>query len=154
MTDSSGSGDENVEREMAKHPRRTVAVAILVDAANRILLVRTKRLPNHWQPIGGGVRASDDGPLGAVLREVAEETGLSLDRADVKYLITVPYDLGEGEVHFFWARIGDPSVLVFDYGELEESRWLTLDQGSRLPMFPATQKCIAHVSENSQILES
>ena len=46
--------DPNVERERAKHPKRIVAVVFLYDRNGRVLLVRTKRLPTQWQPIGGG----------------------------------------------------------------------------------------------------
>ncbi len=58
----SNSSDLNAIREATKNPIRNVAVAGLLDEQGNILLVRTKRLPNHWQPIGGGIRPCDGSP--------------------------------------------------------------------------------------------
>jgi ADP-ribose pyrophosphatase YjhB (NUDIX family) len=59
-------------------PRRVPCVGALVyDDAGRILLVRRANPPAQglWSVPGGRVEAGEDGPR-AVVREVAEETGL------------------------------------------------------------------------------
>jgi 8-oxo-dGTP pyrophosphatase MutT (NUDIX family) len=65
---------------------RCAARVILLDAADRLLLIRghdaDQPARGWWFTVGGGIDAGEDAPTAAV-REVREETGLVLDPADL-----------------------------------------------------------------------
>lgn len=136
----SNSSDPNAIREATKNPVRNVAVAGLLDEQGNILLVRTKRLPNHWQPIGGGIKPRDASPAHTLQREIEEETGLALDVAGFKHAITVDYDFGEGKVHFYTCHIARSSPLRMNEAELEAWKWYSVADALALDSFPATGK--------------
>lgn len=48
--------DQNFDYERKNNPQRNVAVVGLRDSQNRVLLVRTAKLPGRWQPVGGNRR--------------------------------------------------------------------------------------------------
>jgi 8-oxo-dGTP pyrophosphatase MutT (NUDIX family) len=145
--------DEFVKRELERNPRRDVAVVILVDRNKNILLVRTKRLPNQWQPAGGGVKPSDNSVEAAAIREVREEFGLELTPGQLRKIYETSYDFGEGTVYFFIARTLDTSKLSVDTSEVIEWRWLSLETAQGLPMFPATAKCLQSLKDSPGILD-
>jgi 8-oxo-dGTP pyrophosphatase MutT (NUDIX family) len=134
--------DQNVERERRRNHRRDVVVAGLLDDRSRILMVRTSRLPGRWQPIGGGVEPGDRHDLRrAIMREIEEEIGVRLQPSDLDPVLDVPYDFGEGTVHFFRARLEDcDPPLSPAKEEIVEYRWLSIDDALRLPVFPATAR--------------
>lgn len=136
----SNSSDLNAIREATKNPIRNVAVAGLLDEQGNILLVRTKRLPNHWQPIGGGIKPCDASPAHTLQREIKEETGLVLEISSFKHAITVDYDFGEGNIHFYTCCIARSSPLTMNQTELEAWRWYTVAEALALDAFPATSK--------------
>lgn len=137
--------DPNVARETAVNPNRNVAVVGLMTDDKRILLVRTKRFPDHWQPIGGGVKAGDPSPQDALVRELREEVGLTINRSDLAFELTTPYDFGKGTVSFFTASLPPGSELKYDEGELTDWAWYNLCQSLSLQMFPATRTFINHL---------
>jgi 8-oxo-dGTP pyrophosphatase MutT (NUDIX family) len=136
--------DPNVARESLKNPKRNVAVIGLLND-DSILLVRTKRFPEHWQPIGGGVKSFDKSPIETLMREVKEETGLSLNEHQIIYELETNYDFGEGTVFFFTANLDASEHIVFDESELAEWGWFKLTEAKSLNMFPATQKFLDHL---------
>ena len=137
--------DPNVSREMIRNPVRNVAVVGLLRPDDRILLVRTKRLPNHWQPIGGGVKAHDRSAEEALVRELREEVGISIDPCELRFELSTPYDFGEGTVVFFTVRVPEDVALDFDETELAEWGWFSVDEALQLPSFPASQKFFEHL---------
>ncbi|MFY1697709.1 MULTISPECIES: NUDIX hydrolase [unclassified Solwaraspora] len=73
--------------------RRIGAYGVCHDAAGRLLMVRASArtaVPGWWQIPGGGVRQGED-PAAAVVREFAEETGLTARIVD---LVAVSADVG------------------------------------------------------------
>ena len=68
---------------------REVAVAALLDEADRMLLVRTNKLPKHWQPPGGGVDPEDSSPVAALRREIDEELGISIDPRSLDFQLPI-----------------------------------------------------------------
>jgi len=117
-----------------------VAVAGLFDDANRVLLVRTRRLPGFWQPAGGRVQPEDPTPLDALTRELREELQLEMDREAFRPELVTSHDLGPGRVHFFSAKLDDPDKIEADYQEIIEMRWFPLATALELRAFPATSK--------------
>lgn len=85
---------------------RRSARAILLDGAELVLIKRTKpgREP-YWVTVGGGVEADDSSVEAALHREVFEELGGTLGRAELVYLISDKLDSGIGVQHIFAARL-------------------------------------------------
>ncbi|MFF0001222.1 NUDIX hydrolase [Streptomyces avermitilis] len=82
------------------------ARAILLDGEELILFKRTKpgREP-YWVTVGGGVEDGDPTVEAALHREVFEELGAGLERAELVHLITDELDGGIGIQHIFAARL-------------------------------------------------
>lgn len=129
-----------------------MAVVFIVAEDRRFLLVRTKRLPNQWQPVGGGVRPGDVTVRHTALREVREEVGLHLNDVDLRELYSTPYDFGEGTVYFFITSLPSDSTLSFDLTEIAEGRWVSLDDARLLPVFPATERCLRFIASCPELL--
>ncbi len=137
--------DSDVTRELERNPRRDVAVIGILNSRKEILLVKTRRFPNHWQPPGGGVKGIDKSPMSTVMREVKEEVGLDLSNQKMSLAITTDYDFGEGKVYFYVVYLAEDTTLEFNSSELVEWRWLRLDDTQGLKVFPATQKFLKHL---------
>lgn len=82
------------------------ARAILLDGEELVLIKRTKpgRDP-YWVTVGGGVEKDDSSVEDALHREVFEELGGTLSRAELVYLITDELSEGIGVQHIFAARL-------------------------------------------------
>jgi 8-oxo-dGTP pyrophosphatase MutT (NUDIX family) len=82
------------------------ARAILLDGDDLVLIKRTKpgRDP-YWVTVGGGVEEEDTSIEAALHREVFEELGGTLDRAELVHLITDDLENGIGVQHIFAARL-------------------------------------------------
>ena len=80
-----------VMRPPALGGRRSAVLILFGDGPDLLFIQRSEGLRRHaGQPAfpGGAIEAGDDGPVGAALREAAEETGL--DPAGVEVLGTMP----------------------------------------------------------------
>lgn len=82
------------------------ARAILLDGDELVLIKRTKpgREP-YWVTVGGGVETDDATIESALHREVFEELGGKLARAELVHLITDQLEGGVGVQHIFVARL-------------------------------------------------
>lgn len=82
------------------------ARAILLDGNELVLIKRTKpgREP-YWVTVGGGVEEDDATIEAALRREVFEELGGKLERAELVHLITDELEGGLGVQHLFAARL-------------------------------------------------
>ena len=72
-----------------------------------------------WNGIGGVVEAGET-PGDAVVREVAEETKLSLDKSDVRDVLTI--DFPELDLHVFVTNRWSGTLEIID-PTLKEPRW-------------------------------
>jgi 8-oxo-dGTP pyrophosphatase MutT (NUDIX family) len=127
------------EKYKKEHPKRNVAMVGLRDEDGRILLTRTSKLPKSWHAIGGGIDPEDKTPEAAVIREVKEELGIDLNPDDLTFIITVPYDFGEGEIHYYSAPLSRNTELQVDKDEIVEHKWFLLDATAELPKYNALQ---------------
>ncbi|MFG2674485.1 NUDIX domain-containing protein [Streptomyces sp. NPDC048445] len=82
------------------------ARVILLDGEELVLIKRTKpgRDP-YWVTVGGGVEEDDATIEAALHREVFEELGGKLERAELVHLITDQLEDGIGVQHIFAARL-------------------------------------------------
>ena len=113
-------------------PWRQAARVLLLDADFRILLVQAHDAhePERtwWFTVGGGIDAGET-PRDTALREVAEETGLRLDPADLVGPVasrSATFDFFARHVRqdevFFLARLERPS------GEFDTSGWTDVER--------------------------
>ena len=141
MTTPSILDSEEAHRERKDHPYREVACVVFENEQGQFLFIRNHRFPNSWGWIGGG-RESEDGSLvETAIREAREEAGVLLSKQALIPIMQAPYDFGEGIVQFFRTSLAKNVLLNFNE-EILESRWMTLEEAVKLPMFPASLSCL------------
>lgn len=113
----------------AADPTHVTASAIVVDGAGNVLLHRHKRLGIWLQP--GGHLDAGESPLGAALREVAEETGLEATPLDERLLHVDVHPGPRGHVHldlrYLLTARGDAPFDPSE-GESEAVAWVPAEQ--------------------------
>ncbi len=130
------------EKEYSKlHPQRNVAVAGLVDDEGKILLMRTRALPDKWQPVGGGVK-KDETPEQTIIREVKEELSIDIDPRYSVFNSSQAYDFGDGTVYFYTIPVERSLIELISIkaSEVLEARWVPVDEFKDLSYYPATKK--------------
>lgn len=113
-----------------QYPRISPAIIVLVYRPGQILLSRQPQWPpNRYSLIAGFVEAGES--LEACLqREVAEETGVSVD--SIRYLGSQPWPFPHQLMVGFLARYHSGELIV-DRNELEHAAWFDLDALPDLP---------------------
>lgn len=111
----------------AHFPRTDPAVIVLVsDPDDRALLGRQRRWPEgRFSTLAGFVEPGEDAER-AVVREVAEESGVGV--ADVEYLGSQPWPFPASLMLGFSARAVDGRDPVVDGVELSEARWFSREE--------------------------
>lgn len=105
---------------MAQSPKHSVSVAgIVVDDQDRVLVIR-RRDNGHWE-MPGGVLELDEQFEEGVRREVAEETGMTVD---VDRLTGIYKNLTQGIVALVF-RCTPGSEPIHPTAEAREVRWMT-----------------------------
>ena len=130
----------------AADTRPTVTVgALIFDALDRMLMIRTQKWSDLWGIPGGKVKWGEP-CLDALRREIMEETNLAL--RDVK-LVLVQDCIHSGEfyrdAHFVLLNysgrcVGEPRVVLND--EAQEFRWVGLTEALALPLNQPTRRLI------------
>ncbi|MBQ1053034.1 NUDIX domain-containing protein [Micromonospora sp. C51] len=130
--------------------RRVGAYGVLRDAERQVLLVRgsaSADFPGVWSLPGGGLEHAEH-PAHAVVREVAEETGLTVEVSGLCAVVAdvVPYPELGAALHtdrmlFDVATIGGRLRAERD-GSTDLARWLTLDEAAELPLLPFTAEAL------------
>lgn len=129
--------------------RRQVSAGGVVFRGREVALIRVSR--GRWQLPKGRVEPGE-APEAAAAREVREETGLEAEL--VAPLATVEYwyvSKDEGVryhklVHFYLFRYVSGDVADHDQ-EVEEARWVDLDEAARLLTFANERKVLARAAE-------
>ena len=128
-------------------PHKIAVLCYLYDANDRVLLLHRAQNPNKgmYSPIGGKLEiTSGEGPHDCALREIKEETGLVIDRDDLRMIGIVSESAYQHETHWliFLFEVTtpvDPAALQwadFDEGVLE---WKRIDDVAQLAI-PRTDR--------------
>jgi 8-oxo-dGTP diphosphatase len=115
-----------------------VAAAILIRPDGAVLLAQRpagKVYPGYWEFPGGKVEAGES-PARALARELHEELGVDIDRADPWLTRVYTYPHGTVRLHFFRVRrwSGEPHGR-----EGQAFAWQRVDAPTVAPMLPANE---------------
>jgi 8-oxo-dGTP diphosphatase len=128
-------------------PHRVAVLCYLYDDRGRVLLLHRRQAPNigMYSPVGGKLDlAHGEGPHQCALREIREETGISLDHADLRLVGIVSERAYQGEAHWLIflleavrpVREEELRWVEFNEGTLE---WIALEDVPNLPI-PQTDR--------------
>ena len=115
---------------------RNTTLCYIQSGGNYLLLHRTKKKNDQshdkWLGIGGKFEDKES-PEDCILREVLEETGLTLTSYQYRGIVTFVSDVWETEfMHLFTADAFTGTIRDCDEGELE---WISKDRYLSLPMW-------------------
>ena len=134
--------DKEAIEESKRNPKRNVSIISLRNSNKDIFLVRTRKLPEKWQPIGGGISIGESEEE-AILRETYEEVGILLDKSKIKKVIEVPYDFGDGIIHCYdTIEETNDYLMSINKDEIVEYKWIPVNEALKLQMYDATKKFI------------
>jgi 8-oxo-dGTP pyrophosphatase MutT (NUDIX family) len=104
-----------------KPPEQKVYGCICISPFNRILLVKGKK-GQIWSFPKGHRERSDKTTIDCALRELKEETGISLSK---DYIITKKYKAGE---YFIYSVPEEFRTFPQDTHEIEDANWFTYEE--------------------------
>ena len=115
---------------------RLTTICYIEKDGNYLMLNRTKKKNDQshdkWLGIGGKFEDKES-PEDCILREVLEETGLTLTSYQYRGIVTFVSDVWETEfMHLFTADAFTGTIRDCDEGELE---WISKDRCLSLPMW-------------------
>lgn len=131
--------------------KRDVAIVALVNE-EEVFLVRTKKYPDAWQPIGGGIEKEDMNPQAAIIREAKEEAGIDIAQSDLQEIMRVPFDFGEGTVYCFSTTIDQEEKLQVNEEEIAEAKWFKLQETENIFVYPATKALLQKLREKAETI--
>ncbi|MCH8343629.1 MAG: NUDIX domain-containing protein [Planctomycetes bacterium] len=128
-------------------PYKIAVLCYLYDDGGNVLLLHRKHSPNAgmYSPVGGKLDiARGEGPHECALREIREETGLSLNQDDLRLTGIVSERAYEGEGHwliFLFEVIRPIAPHTVKWTEFEEGtlEWKSMDEVPGLPI-PRTDR--------------
>jgi 8-oxo-dGTP pyrophosphatase MutT (NUDIX family) len=121
---------ENIAWEQTL-PAKIMSACLVLKCRDHVLMVQAS-YKDHWT-FPGGIIDEGESPLTAAVREVMEETGISVEPADCTFLgviYTAPKNGHLDRFNFSFivelaTPINPPSV---PNAEIESARWVTLDE--------------------------
>lgn len=105
--------------------------ACIFNTEGKMLIQKRQPFKHGWSglwdiTVGGSALAGEDSQT-AMMRELQEEIGLSVDLRCVRPHLSVQFDCGFDDV-FLIKRDVDPSMLTLQYEEVEAVRYADLDE--------------------------
>ena len=94
---------DNIMQKIMKVPYKISVLLYCFDEEDRILLLHRNREPNKglWSPCGGKLKTEiGESPYGCAVRELREETGMSVDFKDLHLAGIVSEESYEGSTHW------------------------------------------------------
>ncbi|MFJ2550757.1 NUDIX domain-containing protein [Microbacterium sp. NPDC087591] len=114
-----------------------VSAAVIVDEADRVLVVRKHGTTRFMQP--GGKPEAGESAAATLIRELHEELGVLLVESDLRplgrFISAAANEPGHRVVADAFAAAIDPGAVSVQ-AELAELRWITPDDMSTLPLAP------------------
>ena len=135
------------------HPPIATVGALIYNAADEVLMVRTHKWSNLWGIPGGKIKWGEPA-LDALRREIEEETNLAV--ADIEFVLVQDCIHSKEfyrEAHFVLLNYtcrcaGDPAVKLND--EAREFRWVTPAKALEMPLNQPTRKLLVAVAERKR----
>ena len=133
--------------------QRVGAYGICRDGAGRVLLVRASRrsnVPGRWFLPGGGVEHGE-APLDGLRRELAEETGLVLDDATLRGVLSDTWGQPGGPVLHtirivYTVERWQGALRAEADGSSDAVAWADREALGRLPVMPYVTEALARFS--------
>jgi len=134
------------------HPPIVTVGALIFNAANQVLLIRTHKWSHLWGIPGGKIKWGETS-LDALRRELKEETALDIEQIE---FVLVQDCIHSKEfyrdAHFVLLNyrcrcVGEPAVVLNEEGL--EYRWVPLAQGLEMPINQPTRKLILAIVGNA-----
>ncbi len=102
-----------------------------------------KKLAGLWGVPAGKIE-SNETPKEGILREVKEETGITLDPKETKEfkLVYVRYPEMDFEYHMFYIRLKEKPRVILDGKENSNYMWTTKESSLKLPLIPDEGACV------------
>lgn len=105
--------------------------ACIFNSEGKMLIQKRQPFKRGWSgmwdiTVGGSAVAGEDSQA-AIMREIYEEIGLSLDLTGVRPHLSVQFDCGFDDM-FLIKRDVDISTLTLEYEEVEAVKWASLDE--------------------------
>jgi 8-oxo-dGTP diphosphatase len=127
------------DKRPGDQPIIRIAAAVIRDEAGRLLLVR-KDGASAFMQAGGKLEAGET-PRAALIRELREELGLSVEQAAPRYLGLYEADAANEPGHIVQAHLFELVVVggVAPGREIAEVLWLDPAQPTTTPLAPLTR---------------
>ena len=105
--------------------------ACIFNVEGKMLIQKRQPFKKGWSglwdiTVGGSATAGEDSQT-AIMRELYEELGLSLDLAGVRPHLSVQFDQGFDDMYLIKKEV-DLSTLTLEYEEVEKVMWASLDE--------------------------
>lgn len=139
------------ERAMQEIPIRCFAVSVVVLRANSLkrdvlLLRRTRSLAGEWFQVTGAIEPGETA-WQAALREVEEETGLTLEQLYSADICEQFYEAERDAISLLpvFVGIARPAAEVRLNAEHSEARWVSFDEALEMVPFAGQRNVLRHV---------
>jgi len=111
-------------------PRLAPAIIVLVERGNQMLLAKSRRFPTVMYSTLAGFVEPGETLEEAVIREVKEETGVTV--SNVRYFGSQPWPFPHSLMIGFTAKYAGGEISLDD-AEIEDANWFTIDNLPPLP---------------------
>jgi len=119
-----------------------VAVGVLVEDGERVLLVRRAVIPQlGWWALPAGYMEFDEEPQEAARREAEEETGLQVELTGLLDVFPITSPNGRGVLIVYWARPAGGDLHAGD--DVSDARWFAPEELPEDLAFESTKAALA-----------
>ena len=119
-----------------------VAVGVLVEDGERVLLVRRAVIPQlGWWALPAGYMEFDEEPQEAARRETQEETGLQVELTGLLDVFPITSPNGRGVLIVYWARPAGGELRAGD--DVSDARWFAPEELPEDLAFESTRAALA-----------